>query len=337
MAATKRMRVSVAAGASQHPSFRAQCIDKSILRLSSPTPQGLAVHRPILIGSTATPLTPAEKLSADPLHTHKWTVAVRSAASNPLPTHVLDDNAQANNANTASASATSATPTIGTRGRDTETDYHKHVGGKDDISHFVRRVQFKLHDSFPQPVRTCDRPPYQVTETGWGEFEVQIKIFWVTESAEKPLQTFHYLKLHPWNPLPVPAPAADAAAPVAPVAEEAAGAPPAAASATDGDTSMAEPKQEPGEGGAEGAAPAEGQSEQTGEQTTGEQMAGEQPSEPTNDGAAAEEEAQAASAPAPPPAPALPPVVHSWQYDEIVFPEPTEAFYQTLIAHPPTP
>jgi YEATS domain-containing protein 4 len=32
-----------------------------------------------------------------------------------------------------------------------------------------------------------------------------------------------------------------------------------------------------------------------------------------------------------------PPVVHSWAYEEIVFPEPLEPFYDILIAHPPTP
>ena len=37
------------------------------------------------------------------------------------------------------------------------------------------------------------------------------------------------------------------------------------------------------------------------------------------------------------PAVDAPAVVHSWQYEEIVFPEPTEAFYEILVAHPPTP
>lgn len=37
------------------------------------------------------------------------------------------------------------------------------------------------------------------------------------------------------------------------------------------------------------------------------------------------------------PAPRVPPVVHSWQYDEIVFPEPLAPFYDILLAHPPTP
>ena len=29
--------------------------------------------------------------------------------------------------------------------------------------------------------------------------------------------------------------------------------------------------------------------------------------------------------------------MHSWQYEEIVFPEPLEPFYELLVAHPPTP
>jgi YEATS domain-containing protein 4 len=56
-----------------------------------------------------------------------------------------------------------------------------------------------------------DKPPFEVTETGWGEFEVQIKIFFVAEANEKILTVHHLLKLHPWtvkNNLVVPAPEA---------------------------------------------------------------------------------------------------------------------------------
>lgn len=287
--------------------------------------QGIAIHRPLIIGSTATPLTAAEKMSADPMHTHKWTVAVRSAASNPLPNHLLDGDSSAPTGPTISPT-TSTGAAAGTRGRDTETDYHKHVGGKDDISHFIRRVQFKLHDSFPQPMRTCDRPPYQVSETGWGEFEVGVKIWWATESGEKPLQTFHYLKLHPWNPLPVTAPGTTGAE-----ASEQSGpqdqsmdvsmsaAPAEGAEANGGDVS---PKVE--EGAAAGpSTPAAGAAAATPSATTDGQAAVSTPTAQTQ-------------APAQPDI-VLPPVVHSWQYDEVVFPEPTEAFHNTLIEHPPTP
>lgn len=301
-------------------------------------------------------------MSADPLHTHKWTVAVRSAASNPLPTHLFDD--QGAPVPTSVTATPSTGAAAGTRGRDTETDYHKHVGGKDDISHFIRRVQFKLHESFPQAVRTCDRPPYQVTETGWGEFEVQIKIWWVAESGEKPLQTFHYLKLHPWNPLPVAAAAvsettaadtsvgtvAGGEAPAATTeqasataeegqtdaaasTEKAAGDPVANSSTTDGAApepataaaaaATPAPAAAPAASGEE-AAPADTSMTEAGASTSA---------------AAPTTPAPSAAAPALPAAPAisLPPVVHSWQYDEVVFPEPTEAMQETFRLHPPTP
>ena len=37
-----------------------------------------------------------------------------------------------------------------------------------------------------------------MTETGWGEFDIIIKIFFVPEAFEKPITFTHHLKLHPW-------------------------------------------------------------------------------------------------------------------------------------------
>jgi YEATS domain-containing protein 4 len=102
-----------------------------------------------------------------------------------------------------------------------------------------------------------------VTETGWGEFDIVIKVFFAPESNEKPLTFNHHLKLHPW--------------PVDPIL-------------------YAQPT------------------------ATGE------PSIPT--------------IPGQPPASLPPPVlspVHSWQYEELCFNEPTEAFYAVLLEHKPTP
>ncbi|CAG8648317.1 12467_t:CDS:2 [Acaulospora colombiana] len=101
-------------------------------------------------------LTPEEKtaLRCPPDHTHQWTVALRSAASQP------------------------------TNGQEEGGV----VGGKDDLSHFIKRVTFKLHESFANPSR----------ETGWGEFEIQIRVAFSTESGEKPITLFHVLKLHAW-------------------------------------------------------------------------------------------------------------------------------------------
>lgn len=53
-----------------------------------------------------------------------------------------------------------------------------------------------------------ENPPFQVSETGWGEFEVTIKIFFVQDAGEKQMTLYHHLKLHPWmegeNPAPPP-------------------------------------------------------------------------------------------------------------------------------------
>lgn len=75
----------------------------------------------------------------------------------------------------------------------------KGVNGE-DISYWLKKVQFKLHETYAQNVRTVEQPPFEVTETGWGEFEIQIKLYFVPESGEKPQTLWHSLKLHPYGP-----------------------------------------------------------------------------------------------------------------------------------------
>ena len=74
-------------------------------------------------------------------------------------------------------------------------------GARDnDITHFIKKVQFKLHETYANPVRTIESPPFEVSETGWGEFEISMKIFFVPEANEKPCSLFHFLTLHPYGP-----------------------------------------------------------------------------------------------------------------------------------------
>ncbi|KAI5308823.1 NuA4 histone H4 acetyltransferase complex and the SWR1 complex subunit [Ascosphaera atra] len=68
-----------------------------------------------------------------------------------------------------------------------------------DISYWLRKVQFKLHETYAQAVRTIEQPPFEVSETGWGEFEIQVKLYFVPESMEKPQTLWHTLKLHPYG------------------------------------------------------------------------------------------------------------------------------------------
>jgi len=66
----------------------------------------------------------------------------------------------------------------------------------EDLSHGIAKVVFQLHPSFPQPVREVTAPPFEVTEKGWGEFEVSIRIVW-RDASEKALVFSHMLKLYP--------------------------------------------------------------------------------------------------------------------------------------------
>ncbi|TDZ23598.1 Protein AF-9-like protein [Colletotrichum orbiculare MAFF 240422] len=71
-----------------------------------------------------------------------------------------------------------------------------------DITYWLRRVQFKLHESIPNHVRMIDGEPgkpFIIHETGWGEFEITIKMYYVTESGEKPQTLYHNLRLHPYG------------------------------------------------------------------------------------------------------------------------------------------
>jgi len=139
-----------------------------------------------------------------------------------------------------------------------------------------------------------------MTETGWGEFDIIIKLFFAAESTEKPLQLVHHLKLHPWgvdtftgptNILPLELKPIIAAA----TAEPSQSAPPAPA--------------------ADGSAPAQ-------------PLAA--PAEPVP---------QLAPEPPllPPPQVIIPSPVYSYQYDEIVFMDPPEAFYNLMCQYPATP
>lgn len=86
------------------------------------------------------------------------------------------------------------------------------------MSAYVKKIQFKLHESYGNPLRgkrsftscylfvfffqciqswSCSlfilhflvvtKPPYEITETGWGEFEIIIKIFFI-DPNERPVR-----------------------------------------------------------------------------------------------------------------------------------------------------
>lgn len=56
----------------------------------------------------------------------------------------------------------------------------------EDIGTWVKKVHFKLHDSYESPTRVVQKPPFEISETGWGEFELVIKIFF-QDTSERPV------------------------------------------------------------------------------------------------------------------------------------------------------
>ncbi|KAH7105594.1 yeats family-domain-containing protein [Auriculariales sp. MPI-PUGE-AT-0066] len=123
--------------------------------------RGISIYRPIVWGNSAYTLTPEERATLSPEKAdHTHRWTVSVRSAASLPNQ---------------------------------------VGGADDISHFIKRVSFKLHETYTNPTRNIDSPPFEVTETGWGEFEITIRITFVQESGEKALLIYHHLKLHPWS------------------------------------------------------------------------------------------------------------------------------------------
>ncbi|XP_017152182.2 YEATS domain-containing protein 4 [Drosophila miranda] len=86
-------------------------------------------------------------------------------------------------------------------GKKREEDGHTHQWKvylntyfNEDMSIYLKKVHFKLHESYANPNRIVVKPPYEVTETGWGEFEVVIKIYF-NDQSERPVTCYHILKL----------------------------------------------------------------------------------------------------------------------------------------------
>ncbi|KAG7270297.1 hypothetical protein CRUP_030197 [Coryphaenoides rupestris] len=69
-------------------------------------------------------------------------------------------------------------------GKKREEDGHTHQWSvyvkpyrNEDMSAYVKKIQFKLHESYTNPLRVVTKPPYEITETGWGEFEIIVALY----------------------------------------------------------------------------------------------------------------------------------------------------------------
>ncbi|PKA48784.1 hypothetical protein AXF42_Ash018726 [Apostasia shenzhenica] len=67
----------------------------------------------------------------------------------------------------------------------------------EDLSVIVKRAVFQLHPSFNNPTRAVESPPFELSESGWGEFEIAISLFFHSDVCDKQLDLYHQLKLYP--------------------------------------------------------------------------------------------------------------------------------------------
>ena len=69
-----------------------------------------------------------------------------------------------------------------------------------DMTTWLKKVQFKLHHTYTDASRTIEAPgPFEVSETGYGEFAVEIRLYFAQESGEKAVYREHYLVLTPYG------------------------------------------------------------------------------------------------------------------------------------------
>ncbi|XP_075682061.1 protein AF-9 isoform X2 [Rhinoderma darwinii] len=69
-------------------------------------------------------------------------------------------------------------------------DWMVFVRGPDhsNIQHFVEKVVFHLHESFPRPKRVCKEPPYKLEESGYAGFILPIEVYFKNKKPQTKVQ-----------------------------------------------------------------------------------------------------------------------------------------------------
>ncbi|KAG8455073.1 hypothetical protein GDO86_001336 [Hymenochirus boettgeri] len=65
-----------------------------------------------------------------------------------------------------------------------------------NIQHFVEKVVFHLHESFPRPKRVCKDPPYKVEESGYAGFILPVEVYFKNKEEPKKVRFDYDLFLH---------------------------------------------------------------------------------------------------------------------------------------------
>lgn len=60
-------------------------------------------------------------------------------------------------------------------------------------------MQFKIFNTYENPLRTCESPPFEITETGWGGFSIDVRLHFQVISGEKAQYRQHFLQLEKYG------------------------------------------------------------------------------------------------------------------------------------------
>ncbi|OCK76226.1 yeats-domain-containing protein [Lepidopterella palustris CBS 459.81] len=71
--------------------------------------------------------------------------------------------------------------------------------GDPDITVWLDKVTFELHESFENHLRTVVNPPFEINETGWGGFNMRVRLYFKPIVGEKAAYRPHTLQLEPWG------------------------------------------------------------------------------------------------------------------------------------------
>lgn len=71
--------------------------------------------------------------------------------------------------------------------------------GDPSLTTWLNKVQFKIFNTYENPLRTCENPPFEVTETGWGGFMIDVRLHFQPISGEKAQYRQHFLQLEPYG------------------------------------------------------------------------------------------------------------------------------------------
>lgn len=77
--------------------------------------------------------------------------------------------------------------------------YVRNIPGGPDLSTWLKKVTFQLHETFPNPVRNVENPPFELEETGYGGFLVGIQLHFQPNCNEKKQARQHFLQLEPYG------------------------------------------------------------------------------------------------------------------------------------------